>query len=67
MQDGLYLQPQASSVALSALYTSNKFVWQMKKTAVQAFQLKNSDGTCVLLNGDGKHKMYFFNSVGLAV
>ena len=53
IKDGLYLQPQASATpAPLALYTNNKFVWQMKQTAGQAFQLKNSNGTYVVFDSN---------------
>ena len=58
MQNGLYLQstPPPSDGKRTPTFSANKYLWQMKQTAGQAFQLQNADGSYVVAEGLGFSK-----------
>ena len=48
MKNGQYLQSTPTSAVRTPTYSTNKYQWKMKKTAGQAFQLQNADGSYVV-------------------
>jgi len=56
MKNGQYLQSTPTSTDRTPVYSTNKYQWKMKKTAGQAFQLQNADGSYVVAAPDGFSK-----------